>query len=82
VYEIKKQQLLKYDSIHLPIPLWKNDFPIILVHGFAGSTTDQSMLFRGYFHYCFLDEVKNKNKIFESDVSPFGSVHDRACELF
>lgn len=40
------------------------------------------MLFQGYFHYAFLPEVMGKNQIYESDVSPFGSVHDRACELF
>lgn len=68
--------------IHMPKELWKNDCPIVLVHGFAGHTTDKNYLFRGYFHYCFLPEVMGAHMVFESDVHPFGSLHDRACELY
>lgn len=68
----------------LGVNQWKNECPIVLVHGFAGSTSDESYLFQGYFHYAFMSEVigKSNNLIFEADVSPFGSVHDRACELY
>jgi hypothetical protein len=39
---------------------------------------------RGYFHFCFDPEVQSTHapNIFEADVHPFGSVHDRACELY
>lgn len=62
--------------------VWKNDCPIVLVHGFGGHTTDKNLLIKGYFHYCFQEEVSRGHQIYEADVNPFGSVHDRACELY
>jgi hypothetical protein len=71
-------------SKYIPMPrdLWRNECPIILVHGYAGQTTDKNFLFRGYFHHCFDPEIMGEHAIFESDVQPFGSLHDRACELY
>ena len=62
--------------------MWKNDCPVVLVHGFGGQTTDKSFLIRGYFHYAQEDDVCGDNLVYEADVSPFGSHHDRACELY
>lgn len=62
--------------------LWRNDCPIVLVHGFGGHTTDMNQIIGGYFHYCFQPEVSKGHAVYEADVSPFGSVHDRACELY
>jgi len=33
--------------------LWKNDYPIVLVHGYCGSTMDENWILGGYFHYAF-----------------------------
>ena len=33
--------------------LWKNDFPIVLVHGYCGATMDENWILGGYFHYAF-----------------------------
>ena len=50
---------------------------------------------KGYFHFCFEPEVigsiddsigcvdnENWKIIYETDISPFGSTHDRACEFY
>ena len=34
---------------HIPKALWKNDYPIVLVHGFAGGSHDQSLIQGTYF---------------------------------
>lgn len=31
----------------------ENDYPIILVHGYCGSTMDENWILGGYFHYAF-----------------------------
>ena len=77
-----KHKLMMRDYLEYPPDLWKNNCPIILVHGFAGQTTDKNYLFRGYFHYCFDKDVKGEHSVYEADVNPFGSLHDRACELY
>lgn len=33
--------------------MWGNDYPIILVHGYCGSTMDENWILGGYFHYAF-----------------------------
>ena len=73
--------------------LWNNDYPIILVHGYCGTTTDENWILGGYFHYAFSKIARYAgkdgnniplyiNNIYEADVSPIGSAHDRACELY
>lgn len=73
--------------------MWKNDYPIILVHGYCGSTMDENWILGGYFHYAFsatarylgLDPTATPEyltNIYEADVSPIGSAFDRACELY
>ena len=60
------------------------------MHGYCGSTMDENWIMRGYFHYAFsrttrlINEEADKyiNNVYEADVSPLGSVHDRACELY
>ena len=68
--------------LEMPQDLWKNHCPIVLVHGFAGQTTDKNAFFKGYFHHCFDKAVAVDHEIYEADVHPFGSLHDRACELY
>ena len=53
VYENKKHKLHSEAYIEMPQDLWKNHCPIVLVHGFAGQTTDKNAFFKGYFHHCF-----------------------------
>ena len=33
--------------------MWQNDYPIVLVHGYCGSTMDENVILGGYFHYAF-----------------------------
>ena len=33
--------------------MWKNDYPIVLVHGYCGTTMDENWILGGYFHYGF-----------------------------
>ncbi len=82
VYYKKRKSTLKPFKT-LPKEHWKNNCPIVLVHGFAGQTTDKNFMFRGYFHYSFDSDVLGDNEeVYEADVNPFGSLHDRACELY
>eukprot|EP00347_Sterkiella_histriomuscorum_P013798 403363324 len=83
LYKKKRAQLLSKHR-HIPKSDWRNNCPIILVHGFAGQTTDKNYLFRGYFHNSFKADIcgDNNQELYEADVSPFGSLHDRACELY
>lgn len=66
----------------------KNDYPIILIHGYCGCTMDENPILGGYFHYAFSKIAREISKdrildqIYEADVSPAGSAYDRACELW
>lgn len=63
---------------NIPKNLYKNKCPIVLVHGFMGVTSDESVFFN-YFGYNFDPEVVGDLEVYETDMSPTGSVHDRAC---
>jgi hypothetical protein len=54
---------------------------------------DENLMVRGYFNYAFshLSRYTGQNSkgenlyirnVFEADVSPLGSIHDRACDLY
>ena len=65
----------------------KNKNPIILVHGFSGYSDDnRPPLFPSYWggKKVDLDKELSKQgyKVMEAGVSPFGSGHDRAIELY
>jgi len=72
--------------------MWRNDYPIILVHGYCGSTMDENWILGGYFHYAFSATARYLgvetpsseylSNVYEADVSPIGSAFDRACELY
>ncbi len=51
LHESKRQKMIKR-SVN-DKDLWKNDYPIILVHGYCGSTMDENWILGGYFHYAF-----------------------------
>ena len=59
-----------------------------MIHGYCGCTIDENMILGGYFHYAHsrtarqLSDGTFLNSLYEADVSPSGSAHDRACELF
>lgn len=48
----------------------------------AGTTMDENVWIRGYFHYCLNSDDVGDHEIYEADVAPYGSFHDRACELY
>ena len=64
--------------------------PIILVHGYCGSTMDENIFLQGYWHYAFSSVTRQFDtegkealtQVYEADVSPAGSAYDRACELW
>ena len=76
------KRMTKFD--HLPKELWKNDYPIILVHGFMGSGPDSVLPMTQYFHHAVQTEVlkENEGMVFIAAVSPNSNNHDRACELY
>lgn len=43
---------------------------------------DESYFFGDYFGYTSDEKVQGENTIYQADVAPFGSLHDRACELY
>ncbi len=50
LYRNKKNSLHR-DYPILPLELWKNDFSIVMVHGFGGYSPDESIFFGDYFGY-------------------------------
>ncbi|CDW88607.1 small nuclear ribonucleoprotein [Stylonychia lemnae] len=77
----RSKMMKKHQS--LPKEHWRNKNPIVLVHGFAGQTADKSWICKGYFHHALSNDVLGENsEVYEADVNPFGSLHDRACELY
>ena len=64
-------------------PSAPKNYPVILIHGYCGCTMDENPILQGYFHYAFTDEAHGgKVSVYEADISPAGSAHDRACELW
>jgi uncharacterized alpha/beta hydrolase family protein len=49
IYRFQKQIALNGMYRFLPKENWKNRYPIVLVHGMAGSGQDQSYLMGNYF---------------------------------
>ena len=45
----RKKTISEYET--LPSEKWKNDYPIVLVHGFGGFMPDESYFFGDYFSY-------------------------------
>ena len=66
----------------LPRSKWRNDYPIVLVHGFAGWAPDEAPMLGDYWRYASNPEISKSLDIYQADVSSVGSLHDRACELY
>ena len=62
--------------------MWTNSYPIVLVHGFAGWAPDEGPIFGDYWAYLSDPEVIRHHKVYQADVGPLNSLHDRACELY
>ena len=81
LYHTRRQKAIgKYEQLRRDE--WRNEYPIVLVHGFGGYMPDESGFFGDYFGYASYGDVQGDNLVFEADVSPWASVHDRACELY
>ena len=65
----------------LPRALWRNNYPIVLVHGFGGWAPDETQLLGDYWKYSSDPELARLD-IYQADISSVGSIHDRACELY
>lgn len=62
---------------------WGNDYPIVLVHGYAGGGPDSSWIMGNYFQYAVSKNVVGHNKdVYIAVMSPIAGIHDRACELY
>jgi len=66
---------------HRPVELRRNDYPIILVHGYFGYVPDQNMVFDDYFRFALQKDHENSD-VYIASMSPVAGVHDRACELY
>lgn len=91
LYNRKKARLYRQSSRssdwnrgydHLPQSEWSNDYPIVLVHGYAGWAPDEGPFWGDYWSYLSQPEVVKHHKVYQADVGPFNSLHDRACELY
>ena len=85
VMKIYRQQVLhvmngKYR--HAPKQQWRNNYPIVLVHGYQGFGPDASYLFGNYFLYALKKNVQNNNDVYVEVTAPSSGIHDRACELY
>ena len=80
---------------HMPRHMWRNDYPIILVHGYFGYVPDSCHLFekKNYFQFALEKNVAMRSvssgalnsgghNIYIASLSPIGGIHDRACELY
>lgn len=79
---------------HMPRHHWKNDYPIVLVHGYFGYVPDSCWFFekRNYFQFALEKNVAQRSvsmganhlghNIYIASLSPIGGIHDRACELY
>jgi len=62
----------------------QNDYPIILVHGFAGWGRDE---IKGFFYWGGRHDIETQlidegYRVYTAAVGPFSSNWDRACELY
>lgn len=63
VYKKRRLRALsKYE--HLPRDQWRNDYPIVLVHGFGGFVPDEARFFGDYFAYASYEEVQRENRVY------------------
>lgn len=63
-YKMKRQKALSHFE-NLPKDQWKNDYPIVLVHGFGGWVPDESAFFFGdYFSYASYSDVQGDNRLY------------------
>lgn len=90
LYKRKKARLYRLSSRsykdrcyeHLPVEKWTNNYPIVLVHGFAGWAPDEAVAFGDYWAYLSDPEIIKNQQVYQADMSPLHSLHDRACELY
>jgi len=90
LYERKKARLYRQSRSshkgrsfdHIPKSMWTNNFPIVLVHGFAGWAPDEGPIWGDYWYFLSDPEVIKPHSVYQADVAPLASLHDRACELY
>jgi len=72
--------MVGYDM--LPRSKWLNDYPVVVVHGFCGWAPEEGPIFGDYWSTISDPKIAEYHKIYQADVAPMGSIHDRACELY
>ena len=62
----------------------KNDYPVVLVHGFAGWGRDEVLGYKYWGGFTDLEKLMTNagQKTYTAAVGPFSSNWDRACELY
>ena len=50
-YQHRKKEMIEKSFINPD--MWRNDYPIVLLHGYCGCTMDENWILGGYFHYAF-----------------------------
>lgn len=58
--------------------MWKNNFPIVLVHGYGGMMQDKSLLMGDMWAYAKQADAE----VYLACTNFAGGIHDRACELY
>jgi hypothetical protein len=62
-----------------------NLFPMVFVHGLLGNTENEysfGKIDEVYWENILKSDVTGTENFYEAKVSPLGSVHDRACQLY
>ena len=49
---------------HMPGDHWRNDYPIVFVHGFCGWVPDETKTFGDYFEFSSRPEIAESNMVF------------------
>lgn len=65
-------------------PVYKNNYPVVLLHGFFGWDRDELLGFKYWGGFSDIQEYlrQNTHKTYTAAVGPFSSNWDRACELY
>lgn len=61
---INKRRRIHAEYEHLPKDQWRNNYPIVLVHGFGGYMPDESFFFGDYFAYASDSAIHGDNIVY------------------
>ena len=73
---------LKGKIKHVPEEKWRNNYPIVLLTGLAGSAPDLSLIYGENMSLLTKLTTNSTNDVYIAYTNPYASIHDRACEVY